>query len=329
MVKRVVLNELGSPNVLKIEEYTIPQPKQDEMHVKILSIGLNRAESNIRQGKYLQQPELPSNLGFEASGIVLALGNNESNFNIGDYVSFIPDVVKSEYGVYAAEAIMPIKLAVKTPENINPEIASAMWMQYLTAYGGLVEAGKLATGDYVLITAASSSVGLAAINITKKLGGISIVTSRDPNKREMLQAAGADYVIITSEEDLIEKVALYTNSHGIDLVFDPIAGDYVNELGKVSAFNGRIIIYGGMQGPYAVYPFVEGVHKGLTMRAFYLLELTYKKDWRDRAINFILNGIQDQSLKVVIDKSFDLIDIVSAHEYLDSNQQFGKIIVKP
>jgi NADPH:quinone reductase len=168
----------------------------------------------FRSGMYLDQPKLPGRLGYEAAGTVEAIGEGVTGFAIGDKVSTIPAFSMNKYSAYGEQAIVPAAATVRHPDNLSWEQAAAIWMQYLTAYGALIDVARLVPGDAVIITAASSSVGLAAIQIANAAGAISIAATRTRAKREALRGHGAQYVITTEDQDLAEEVKRIT-AHGL------------------------------------------------------------------------------------------------------------------
>ena len=170
MPKIIRFHEMGGADVLKVGNIPLTEPGQGEVRLKVEAIGLNRAEAMFRQGQYLEKPELPSRLGYEASGIVDAVGPGTSGIRIGDRVSVIPSFSMGTYGVYGESALVPGHAVARYPDHLSAVEGAAIWMQYLTAFGALIEFGHLIKDDTVLITAASSSVGLAAIQITKAAG---------------------------------------------------------------------------------------------------------------------------------------------------------------
>jgi NADPH:quinone reductase-like Zn-dependent oxidoreductase len=163
MARVVRFHETGGPEVLKIEEIEVPPPGPGEDQIAVKAIGLNRAESMFRSGQYLEDPVLPARLGYEAAGTVSAVGPGVQGFRVGDIVSVIPSFSLNRYGMYAEVANVPVHALVKHPATLSFEEASAVWMQYVTAYGALIDIAGLTRGDRLVIPAASSSVGLAAI----------------------------------------------------------------------------------------------------------------------------------------------------------------------
>jgi NADPH:quinone reductase-like Zn-dependent oxidoreductase len=182
MPKIVRFHRLGGPETLQFDELPRQQPGAGEVRLKVQAVGLNRAESMFYHGQYLEDPQPPSRLGYEAAGIVEAVGEGVDKSWIGQTVSTIPGFSMTRYGTLGEEAIVPVTALGKYPSNLSTVQSSAIWMQYLTAYGALVPIGGLKAGDFVSIPAASSSVGLAAIQIVRDTG--SNRHRRDANRRE-------------------------------------------------------------------------------------------------------------------------------------------------
>ena len=320
--------ETGTAEVLKIEEVDLPEPSENEVRIKVDAIGLNRAEVAFRSGAYLETPNFPSLIGYEASGVVEAVGNKVTSVEIGDKVSTIPSFSMNDYGVYGETAIVPEHAVSNYPKNLTSEEATAIWMPFITAYGGIVTNGKIKKDDAVLITAASSSVGFAAIEITKLKGGIAIATTRKRTKKQQLLDAGADHVIVTEEEDLVDRVMEITNEKGANIIFDPISGPIIEKLTKAAAPLGRIIEYGSLSSESAKFPFGQMLQKRLTVQGYILMDITTNPEELKPAKQFIFEALEKRKLTPTIDKTFDFEDIVEAHKYMESNQQLGKIIVK-
>ncbi len=327
MPKIVRFHETGGPEVLQLEELPLSEPGKGEVRLKVEAIGLNRAEIMFRKGQYLETPQLPSRLGYEAAGIIDAMGSDVTDFQIGDRVSTIPSFSMGQYGVYGESAVVPASAAAKYPVSLSASEGAAIWMQYMTAFGALIEYANMKKSDTVLITAASSSVGIAAIQIVKAAGGIAIATTRGADKKSFLTDAGADHVIVTDEEDLVEKVMALTNGAGVQIVFDPVAGPLLEQLAAATAPGGIIFEYGALAPHPTPFPLFPALAKGLTIRGYTLFEIVKNPEMLKRGKDYIYKGLESGSLKPIIDKTFPLADIVEAHRYMASNQQKGKIIV--
>ena len=327
MPKIVRFHETGGPEVLKIEDLPLAQPGEGEVRLNVEAIGLNRAEVLFRQGRYLDAPELPSRLGYEAAGIVDAVGPGASDIHVGDRVSTIPAFSMGEHGVYGESAIVPSYAVAAYPDNLSSAEGAAIWMQYLTAFGALIDIGQLKEADAVVITAASSSVGLAAIQITKAAGALAIATTRGADKKQFLLDAGADHVIVTNEEDLAETVMAITVGKGANLICDAVGGPLLETLADAAAPGALIVEYGALSPAPTIFPLFSSLKKGLTVRGYTLFETVKDAEKLARGKQYIYEGLDSGALKPVIDRTFTLNAIVDAHRYMESNQQKGKIVV--
>jgi NADPH2:quinone reductase len=329
MPRIVRFHQTGGPEVLKIAEEPLVQPKEGEVRVRVQALGLNRAEAMFRSGAYLEAAQLPSRLGYEAAGVVDAIGAGVSNVKVGDRVSTIPAFGLSAHGVYGESAVVPAFAVASYPEHFTPEQGSAFWMSYITAWVGLVERAQLEKGQVALITAASSSVGLAAIQIAKATGATAIAATRKADKKAKLLQAGADHVVVTEQEDLPKRVMEISGGKGANVIFDPISGPNVETLAQAAASGATLLIYGALDMRPTPYPLFPALQKGLWIHAFVLFECTTQSALRERAKRFVYDGIKSGAFKPVIDpKVFTLDQITDAHRYLESNQQFGKIVVR-
>ena len=310
-----------------MDELPLPEPGPGEARLRVKAIGLNRAEVVFRMGRYFVQPILPSKLGYEASGVVEAVGEGVDTRWVGKTVSTVPSFHADLYGVYGEVAIVPEIALAEYPVCLSPEEGTSIWMQYMTAYGALISLGKMTKGDFVLITAASSSVGLAAIEMAKVEGAISIATTRTSAKKAELLALGADHVIATEEEDLVTRVMEITGGKGARLVFDPVAGKGVEALAKATAHGGIIFEYGSLAPEPTPFPLRTAMSRAVSIRGYILFEVVSQPEIFAEAKRYIFGHLQSGAFKPKIDKVFALAEIVEAHRYMQSNAQIGKIVV--
>ena len=290
MPKIVRFHQTGGADVLQLDELPTPVPQQGEVRIRVEAIGLNRAEVMFRQGAYLEQPQLPSLIGYEASGIVEEVGPGVTDLKPGDRVSSIPSFSMTQYGTYGEVAVLPAYSLAKYPSRLNSVEATAIWMQYLTAYG-LVEFGHLHEGDQVLIMAASSSVGLAAIQIANALGAKSIATTRNPTKEKALRDAGAHQVVNTGSDKWIEHVREITVGKGVDLAFDPVAGPGLEQIAQVVREEGTIFEYGALASEPTPFPLFAAIGKNLTIRGYTLFSIVKKPDRLERAKRWVYRSV--------------------------------------
>lgn len=190
----IYCNEIGGPENLKLEDLPAPEPGSGEVRLQVRAVGLNRAEALYMRARYLEQLKLPSRIGYEAAGIVEAIGPGVDKAWLGKRVATVPGFSMKKYGVLGEQAIVPAEVLGEYPANLSFTEAAAIWMQYMTAYGALITLGNLKKDDFVVIPAASSSVGIAAIQITKGEGATAIAATRSSKKRNALLSLGADHV---------------------------------------------------------------------------------------------------------------------------------------
>lgn len=327
MAKVVRFHHLGGPEVLRLEDVEIPPPKVGEVQIAIKALGLNRAEVMFRRGQYLSDPRFPARPGYEAAGTITAIGPDVTGFRVGDIVSVIPGFDLNDYGFYGDLANAPANLVVHHPPKLSWVEAAAVWMQYMTAYGALIDIAGLKEKDVVAIPAASSSVGLAAIQIANRVGAMPIALTRGPSKRQALLDAGAAHVVVTEQQELVQEILTITNGAGARVVFDPVGGPVVEQYVKAMAGGGILFLYGALSSEATPLPLFNVLGKSLTIRGYVVSEITSDKERLERGKKFINAGLNDGVFKPIIAKTFPLEQIVEAHRYLESNEQFGKIVV--
>jgi NADPH:quinone reductase-like Zn-dependent oxidoreductase len=327
MSRVVRFHATGSPDVLRIDDVKVPPPGKGEVRIRVKAIGLNRAESMFRLGQYLEDPKLPAGLGYEAAGEIESIGEGVTGFAIGDSVSVVPAFSMNDYGLYGELVLAPAFAVMKHPKNLSFVEAAAIWMMYLTAFGALIDIAKLSAGETVLIPAASSSVGVAAIQIANMVGAIPVALTRSSSKRAKLTELGAAHVIATEEQDIVAETQRITDGRGARVVFDPVGGPTVALLVSAMARGGILFLYGALSTKPTPLPLFDVLGKSLTIRGYLVMEVTLDPERLKAGERFVSNGLAQGALKPVVAKTFPLDQIVEAHRYLEANQQIGKIVV--
>ena len=327
MSKTVVFHEAGTPEVLKVEQVQVSYPGPQEVRIQVKAIGINRADAMYRQGMYIENPIFPAQIGYEAAGIVEAVGSEATNIAVGDIVNVVPGFSLHNYASYGEYINMPAYAVHKYPSNLSFDEAASVWTSYLTMFGMVVHSGQLKEGQFAVINAASSSAGLAAIKMTNYVGGIPIALTTSSKKKEALLKAGAAHVIVTSEQDIAAEVLKITENVGAHLILDPVVGSKFSNLLSSVAENGKVFVYGALSHEPASFPAFDVLMKTPTIRGYSAIEVMGNMEVLVQAITFIDRGLAEGKLKPVIDKVFSIDDIVASHIYLESNQQFGKIVV--
>src|SRR6185312_11953156 len=320
MPRIVRLHAFGGPENLKIDNLPSPKPGAGEVRLSMEAVGINRDHYTFMGGHQFKgqgfiQPELPTKLGYEGAGIVVEVGESVDRSWIGKYVSPFPLFDESKYGLLGEEAIVPAGSLVEYPSNLTTVQAAAFWVPYLTAYGALVAIANVRQGDMVSIPAASSAVGLAAIQITRDAGGVVIAVTRTADKKEELLSLGANVVIVTSAEDYETRISEITQGRGVRVTFDPIGGPFLEQLAKASAFNGIIIEYGRMSGQPAPFPLIPVIGKGLTLRGYTMGEILKNPLSAEAAKEYIYERLANGRFIPKISKIFSLEQTVDAYNF--------------
>lgn len=342
-MRELILKKPKDPTSLTLIDTDIPEPGPKQVRVKISSMGLNRGDLLYCQGRYFYQAPDNSRVGFEGAGFIDKLGSEltNSSFAVGDRVAILPmsfDV--STQGCFSEYAIYDIDSLIPSPSGLSDSESGAIWMAYLTAWGGMIECGRLAKGETVVVTAASSSVGLAAIQIAKMAGAFVIATSSHEAKASVMLEHGADAIFTIPSnlegkalkdvcEQYVEYIRKQTDGKGSDLVFDAVAGPASYGLVKGSAQGGRIVI----QGMLDRRPM--DIHAGVVMKrrlsiTGYTLDATLEDPTKKaQAIEAVSQGFNNKQLKPVIAKIHPLSCFANAFEQLQKNQHIGKIVLIP
>src|SRR5271165_1055291 len=323
MPKIVRFHEIGGPEVLRFEEETPKQPGKGEVRLKVQAVGLNRAESMFMRGQYLEPPKLPAGIGYEAAGVVEAVGPDVDKNWVAKRVATVPSFSMNDYAMLGEEVIAPVAALGEYPARLSPVEGAAVWMQYLTAYGALIAIARLAKGDFVLIPAASSSVGIAATQIAKAEGAISIATTRKGNKKAELLSLGADHAIATEEEDIVARVREITGGKGARVIFDPVAGPFLEKLAEVAAPGGIVFEYGALSMQPTPFPLSSALTKGLSIRGYTLFEITGNPEKLPAAKKYVYDRVADGRFRPKVARTFPFAQTVEAYKYLESNAQVG------
>ena len=327
MSKIIRFHQTGGPDVLQIDNVDVAAPKAKEVQIRVKALGINRAEIMYRTGQYVIEPQFPAVLGYEAAGLVEAVGPDVTEFAVSDTVSVVPAFSFADYGLYGELVNAPAHAVVKHPENLSFIEAAATWMMFVTAYGALIEFGKLEAGETVLIGAASSSVGLAAIQIANMVRATPIALTRSSKKRQALLDAGAVHVIATQEQDLISEVMALTDGKGARMAFDPVGGPDAGKILQTLSMQGIFFQYGALDNRDIPVPVMDILSKHLTLRGYELFEITGDLDKLEQAKNFINQGLANGELRPIINRTFTFEEMAEAHSYMESNTQVGKIVV--
>ena len=321
-MKAIRIHKFGpSEDVLQYEEVPTPEPGTGELLVKVEAASLNRADLGLRKGTYRISPDaLPVIPGREFAGPVVKTGANVTEFKVGDRVVAYPSL-----GGYAEYAIAKTSEVRPIPEGVTSVQAAALPTVFLTAWFGLLEDGKLKSGEWLLVQAGSSGVGTAAIQIAKHLGAKVIATTGSEDKTRRLRKLGADVTIDTSENDFVPEVMRLTAQRGVDVVLEMVGGEVYQKSLQVLAPGGRLFSIGGAFGAIPDSP--PALADGRQATRFSITNHLKAKPQDFQQLDTILKLVQEKKFQVVIDKTFPLAETRAAQRYLEGREHFGKVML--
>ncbi len=323
MARVVVFDEFGEADVLRFVDEPVEEPGPAELRIEIEAFGVNRLDQMMRAGHYPAPIRLPhARLGIEGTGTVDAVGPGVDGFAIGDKViiTAVPDA--NIRGTYAEYTIVPANRVIARPDGLDAVGAAALWVSYSTAYGALIEKATMRPGDHVLITAASSGVGLAAIQTANQIGAVPMAVTRSPEKKEALLRAGATVVFCADTEAVAEAARSYTGGGGVDIIVDSVMGPGLAQLASAAKMGGTLVTVGWLDPRPASFPM-----NPLTIHRYASFEHTLNPAAVRRIASFLSAGLRSGALRPTVDRVFPFAAIADTHRYLEQGQQFGKVVV--
>lgn len=321
--KAVRIKGAGGVEVLKIEDFAAPAPGPQEILVEVAAAGLNRADCLQRRGFYpAPKGTVPDIPGLEFAGVVASCGEGASRFAPGDTVMGI-----CAGGSMATHLVVHQDTALATPDGMELSQAAAIPEVFMTAFDAL-EQGGLAEGKKVLIHAVGSGVGTAAVQLVKRAKAVSIGTSRTASKLERATELGLDHSLLVSDGRFARE--LHTQGHSADIVLDFVGAAYLGENIKALAPRGRVIVIGLLGGLAGELPLGLLLAKraqiiGTVLRS---RDLAEKISLTSEFTSLVAPGFATGELAPIVDRVMPMSEIAAAHEYMESNQSFGKIVMR-
>jgi NADPH2:quinone reductase len=313
----------GGPEVLTLQTLPDPEPKAGEALIRIEASGVNFIDTYFREGRYPAQ--LPYTLGQEAAGTVVSVGPGVSDFKAGDRVAWcgIP-------GTYAVLAVAPVARLVKIPDGLTTEQAAAAILQGMTAHYLVHDTFVPRPGDKVLIHAGAGGTGLLLIQMAKRLGAHVITTVSTEEKASLAREAGAEDVILYTQEDLVDRVKEITEGKLLPVVYDSVGKSTFEQSLQCVRPRGYLVLFGGASG--AVPPF--DLIRLSTMGSLYVTRPTLKDYISTRAelearAGDVFRWVADGSLKLRIAQTYPLADAARAQRELAGRKTTGKLLLIP
>ena len=313
----------GDPPHLAIVDLPKPEPDAGQALVRVVSSGLNRADLLQRRGLYPPPHDAPADIpGLEFAGIIESLGRDGSHLKVGQRVFGL-----CSGGAHAEYVVSPEALLMGVPKRLTDIEAGAVPETYITAHDALVTQAAMKLGERVLVHAIGSGVGIAALQIASALGCEVFGTARSADKLERARALGATFVCAPDAFD--EAILTFTRDQGMDVILDPVGAPYFERDLRILALRGRLVIIATMGGTTTSLALPVLMRKRLRIFGSMLRTRSIQeKATATRAFERdVLPKLAAGELKVVIDKTFPLEQATAAYDYMEANQNFGKIVL--
>jgi NADPH:quinone reductase-like Zn-dependent oxidoreductase len=341
-MKAAVINQFGDTDVLKFEDIAVPSPKPGHILIKVLAAGTNRLEHYLREGSLVPELPFPHILGADAAGEVAKLGQGVEGFDIGERVIPMPGFPTDEqdydiypaslapsftlpglgiWGTYAQYIEVPARYTLKDETGLSAEEVATLPMTLATAVRAVKEIGNVKAGDKVLVQAGASGSGSMQVQVAKALGAEVVTTVRDDAKGEFAKSIGANLVINTRNEDLVEKVMAWTDGRGVDVAIDNVGGEVLAKSIDAIKATGVVVAFG----------FTAGTEVSFDIRNFFFgqkqLRGSMASDVKD--LQWGLEQVKEGKIKPALDRSLPLSQAAEAHHLIANNQVTGNIVLLP
>ena len=322
-MKALLCNAWGGPDALAIGELPSPSPGLGEILVGVRACGLNFADTLMIQGKYQERPDFPFSPGLEVSGEVLETGPGVDDFASGD-----PVIALCGHGGLAERVVVPAGNAIRLPEGMDFVTAAGFAVVYGTAHVGLERRARLEPGEVLLVHGAAGGVGLAAVEIGRRMGATVIATGSSEEKLALAKEHGAHHVINYHEERFRDRVKALTDGRGADVIFDPVGGEVFDQSIRCINWEGRILVIGFASGTIPELPVNLTLIKNMSVVGVYWG--AYRKrdpevlqqSWRQ-----LLEWLAEGALSPHVSATYRLADAPAALTSLMERRATGKVVV--
>jgi NADPH2:quinone reductase len=322
-MKAIQVARVGGPEVLTLVDIPVPDPKPNEALVQISAAGVNFIDVYFREGRY--PAPLPFIDGQEAAGIVVAVGSDVTTLRLGDRVGYT-----SALGSYAEYAAVPADRLVRLPDELDFEQAAAAMLQGMTAHYLSHSTYPTKSGDTALIHAAAGGVGLLLVQMAKKRGARVIATAGSEAKAALARDAGADEVIIYTEQDFEAETRRLTDNQGVHVVYDGVGKETFAKGLKVLRPRGYMVLFGGSSGAVPPFDLIELSKLGsLFVTRPTLAHYTLTREELEQRAHDVFQMIVGGDLKLRIHKKYPLEDVRQAHLDLEGRKTTGKLLLIP
>ena len=323
-MKAIRCKEFGPPAALVFEEIPDLKPKENEVLVAVKACGINFPDTLIIQGLYQFKPELPFTPGSDIAGIVKEVGAEVKHLKVGDEVfGFVQN------GGFAEEVVVPANTCFLKSKKMDFPIAASFMVAYGTSYHALKDRAKLAKGETLLVLGASGGVGLAAVELGKLMGASVIAAASTEEKLQLCREYGADHTINYSTEDLKSTIKKLTDNKGVDVIYDPVGGEYSEMAFRGIAWGGRFLVVGFASGSIPKMPLNLPLLKTASIVGIFWGDFAMKNPKQNMEnTRILIKWVEEGKLRPHIHKIYKLEDTSRALEEMADRKVKGKLVVQ-
>lgn len=319
----IQVSRVGGPEVLKLVDLPIPEPKPNEAVVQLKAAGVNFIDVYYREGRY--PAPLPFVPGQEAAGIVTAIGSEGTSLKIGDRVAYT-----GALGAYAEYAAVPVDRLVPIPDQLDFDHGAAAMLQGMTAHYLSHSTYPIKQGETALIHAAAGGVGALLVQMAKNRGARVIGTAGSEEKAQLARDAGADEVIIYTEQDFETETRRLTGGEGVHVVYDGVGQTTFEKDLNVLRPRGYLVLFGASSGPVPPFDLIKLSQKGsLFLTRPSLHHYIHTREELEQRAGDVLDMIERDQLKLRIHKTYPLAEVQQAHSDLEGRKTMGKVLLLP
>mgnify|MGYP006074143233 CR=1 FL=1 len=323
MTKALVCREHGLPDKLELtNDWPVAALGEQDVRIRVRAAGLNFPDVLIIQGKYQMQPEMPFVPGGECAGEIIEVGAKVTRYKVGDMV-----VQMGMVGGFCEEIVTHQAAVLPMPASLSVEQAAGIGITYFTSYHALVQRANIQPGETLLVLGAAGGVGTSAVELGKALGCKVIAAASSDEKLEVCKELGADEVINYSTESLKDRIKELTNGRGVDVVYDPVGGDYSEQAIRGMAWNGRFLVIGFASGPIPSIALNLTLLKGCSIVGVFWGRFMQEEPAVQQAnIAALWKMFGEGKLKPIIKDVFPIEDYEAGYAAMIERRARGKVI---
>jgi NADPH2:quinone reductase len=324
-MKALLCREFAGLEKLTVEELPSPTPGEGQVLVAVKFASVNFPDALMVQGKYQFKPPLPFTPGSEFSGVVKAIGPGVTKFKVGQSV-----LSPSLRGAFAEEVLAPEAALIPVADGVDMAAAAGMPMTYGTCYHALKDRGQLKPGETLLVLGAGGGIGVAAVELGKLMGATVIAAASSDEKLQAAKSRGADHLINYNTEDLRARLKEIVGDKGVDVVLDPVGGNYAEPALRSTGWNGRFLVVGFAAGDIPKIPINLTLLKGSAIVGVFWGEFMKRQPKNGQAqMSQLVQWLEQGKIKPLVSKQFKLSDSKAALEAVFTRQATGKIVIVP